>query len=90
MTATAIVLQFVCALTLASVSSYIGGRVHQQRREDDRRRTAFRDGFIRASATLVALLAGGERAAPRSRDSGAAQPTAEKETKRTPAFRNPR
>jgi hypothetical protein len=90
MTATEIVLQFVCALTLASVSSYIGGRVHQQRRKDDRRRTAFREGFLRASATLVALVPGGERVAPRSRSSGTVQPTAEKETKWTRAVRSPR
>ena len=92
MTATEIVLQFVCALTLASVSSYIGGRVHQQRREEDRRRTAFREGFLRASATLVVLVAGGERVAPRSPGSGSGtvQPTVEKVTKRTRAFRGPR
>jgi hypothetical protein len=92
MRATEIVLLFVCALTLASVSSYIGGRVHQQRREDDRRRTAFREGFLQASATLVPLVAGGERVAPRSPGPGPGivQPTAEKGTKRTRAFHSPR
>lgn len=90
MTATEIVLQFVCVLTLASVSSYVGGRVHQRRREDDRRRTAFHEGFLRASATLVTLVAGGERVAPGSRGSGTVHLTAEKETTRTRAFRGPR
>lgn len=90
MAATEIVLQFFCAVALASVSSYIGGRVHQQRREDDRHRSAFREGFLRASATLVTLVASGERAGPRSHGSGAVQPTAEEETKRTRTFRSPR
>lgn len=89
MTATEIVLQFVCALTLASVSSYIGGRVHQQRREDDRRRTAFREGFVHASATFVVLVAGGRRTAPRSHSSGTVRPTAAREPRRAHAFRSP-
>jgi hypothetical protein len=76
-TATEIILQFGCALTLASVSSYIGGRVHQQRRGDDQRRTAFREGFLRASTTL-ALVGGGERVAPKSRNSGTVHPIAAK------------
>jgi len=86
MTATEIVLQFVCVLALASVSSYIGGRVHQQRREDDRRRTAFREGFLRASATLVTLAPRGERVAPWT---GALQPTADEQTTRTHALGRP-
>lgn len=44
-------LQFLCALSVASVISYIGGRVHQRRREDDQRRDAFRQGYLRASAS---------------------------------------
>jgi hypothetical protein len=61
-----VVIQFVCALTLASISSYLGGRVHQRRRENDQRRTAFREGFRRASATVAALsIVGDQRTAQR-------------------------
>ncbi|MEV6350488.1 hypothetical protein [Actinoplanes sp. NPDC051851] len=60
MTATEIVvLYFLCTLMPATISSYIGGRVHQRRREDDQRRAAFREGFLRAS-TLLAVPGGRE------------------------------
>ncbi|KUL36686.1 MULTISPECIES: hypothetical protein [Actinoplanes] len=52
---TATFLPVLGALTLATVISYLGGRVHQWRREDDRRRVAFRAGFLRASTTVTAV-----------------------------------
>jgi hypothetical protein len=73
-----VVLQFLCALALASVSSYLGGRVHQRRREDQRRRTAFREGFLRATAAVVALGVGGEQTAPPSHGRLPGRPAARK------------
>jgi hypothetical protein len=53
-----LVLLILCALLLACVSSYIGGRVHQQRRAADQHQAAFRDGFHRASTALAGLTIG--------------------------------
>lgn len=57
----ALFLEIVCAVFLSSFTSYIGGRVHQWRRQDDERKTAFGEGFLRASATLVAMAAKGQK-----------------------------
>jgi hypothetical protein len=61
MTTEIMIVQFLCALALASISAYIGGRVHQRRREDDQRRAAFRAGFVQASAALATMASPGRR-----------------------------
>ena len=49
----ATVLQIVSAVVLASLCSYLGGRIHQWRRQDQERSLAFRDGFTRAASAMA-------------------------------------
>jgi len=55
------ILQIACTIMLASFAAYLGGRVHQWRRQDNERNTAFREGFLRASEGFMRLPAGGSR-----------------------------
>ncbi|SDT62550.1 hypothetical protein [Actinoplanes derwentensis] len=56
-----VLLESLCALAVACVSAYIGGRVHQRHREHHLRRAAFRNGFRHASAAFAARMAAGRR-----------------------------
>ena len=71
MTNTTLLLEILCALFLASFTSYVGGRVHQWRRQYEERNIAFREGFLRASTTLVTMAANGQNIAPRATSAGA-------------------
>jgi hypothetical protein len=47
------VLQIVLAVMISILSAYFGGRVHQWYRQSQERDTAFREGYNRASYTLL-------------------------------------
>lgn len=85
-----VVLQFLCALALTSVTAYIGGRVHQRRREDDQRRVAFRAGFIHASTTLAAMASTGRRSYRRAAAPAPPGRPSDKAGNRAQAFRSRR
>lgn len=56
-----VLLEMACALAVACVSAYIGGRVHQRNREQHLRRAAFRKGFRHASAAFATRAPTGRR-----------------------------
>ncbi|GAA1628858.1 hypothetical protein [Actinoplanes couchii] len=56
-----ILVESLCALVVACLSAYAGGRVHQRQREQHRRRAAFRDGYRHASAGFAGRIPTGRR-----------------------------
>lgn len=57
--------QMACAILLAAISAYIGGRVHERRRGQGRRGAAFRAGYLHATMAVTVRTAAVRR--PRRR-----------------------